>query len=906
MDTAWTRRFDGPGISPDYAKALAVDDSGNVYVTGSSWNVTEEYTTIKYSPNGDMLWVRRNYFRGVPVAMGVDRNHNVYVTGTSFRIGTYYDFVTIKYSTNGDVLWVKFFSESYYGSWDEPIALAMDDSDNVYVTGFSSTSAYSTGFATIKYSPNGDTLWVRRYNGPKFRDHPKALAVDKDRNVYVTGESNSNLGDDWVTVKYSPSGDTLWVRRIGLDSTGDFPTSLAVDENGNAYVLGNRSRLDIYDDYVTIIKYGPNGDPLWVRDYSEEDVNIYATDLVIDKNSNVYVSGYKSGAGIQELIVIKYSSNGDTLWVRNHNHSSATALAVDDGGNAYMTGAAQSDFIIIKYAPNGDSLWVKTYNGPGNLGDVVIDVEVDKTGNVYITGNSSGNGTGSDIATIKYTPDGDTLWVRRYHGPRKSIDFANALAVDIDGNVYVTGGGEYVNYNVSSVDYTTFKYANNGDTLWIRRFNGKGLVISDDRPVAMKIDTSGNIYVTGNTQEDLYNYDFTTVKYKSTGDTLWIRRFTSLSRHDDQVKALTVDWGGNVIVTGKSVRGPYSFGGDFATIKYSPSGDSVWVRYYQGPAFDDDSPAALAVDEVGNVYITGASTGVGTYYDYATIKYAPNGDTMWVRRYNGPGNGNDQATALAIDDSGNVYVTGESFGSGNAREFVTIKYNSVGDSIWVRRYKGIENGDNIATDLSLDAKGNVYVTGRSIGNGTYYDYATIKYNPNGDTLWVRRYNGLGNYEDIPSALSLDSAGNAYVTGKSWGVGSSRDYATIKYNSNGDQIWVERYDGPNSGNDVSTDLAIDNSGNVFVTGTSENDYLTIKYVQYSCVAMPGDANDDGTILLSDIVSITNVLFKAKPAPNPVCRGDANADGDILLSDVIYLVNFLFKSGPIPIKNKECCL
>ena len=162
VDTAWTRRFDGPGISPDYAKALAVDDSGNVYVTGSSWNVTEEYTTIKYSPNGDMLWVRRNYFRGVPVAMGVDRNHNVYVTGTSFRIGTYYDFVTIKYSTNGDVLWVKFFSESYYGSWDEPIALAMDDSDNVYVTGFSSTSAYSTGFATIKYSPNGDTLWVRR------------------------------------------------------------------------------------------------------------------------------------------------------------------------------------------------------------------------------------------------------------------------------------------------------------------------------------------------------------------------------------------------------------------------------------------------------------------------------------------------------------------------------------------------------------------------------------------------------------------------------------------------------------------------------------------------------------------------------------------------------------------------
>src|SRR5574341_803946 len=318
-------------------------------------------------------------------------------------------------------------------------------------------------------------------------------------------------------------------------------------------------------------------------------------------------------------------------------------------------------------------------------------------------------------------------------------------------------------------------------------------------------------------------------------DTVWVRRYDGPGNGNDEASALAVDNSGNVYVTGRSVgrRTDYYY----ATIKYDPHGDTLWVRRYNGPGNSPDSASALAVDNSGNVYVTGRSSGSGTDYDYATIKYAPNGDTLWVRRYNGPGNSYDDASALAVDNSGNVYVTGGSWGSGTYSDYATIKYAPNGDTQWVRRYNGPANDDDEASALAVDNSGNVYVTGWS---GVYpnTDYATIKYAPNGDTLWVRRYNGPGNSYDEASAVAVDNSGNVYVTGGSLGSGTSFDYATIKYAPNGDTLWVRRYDGPRNGPDEASALAVDNSCNVYVTGHSIDsvtsyDYATIKYAAGPC-------------------------------------------------------------------------
>jgi uncharacterized delta-60 repeat protein len=316
----------------------------------------------------------------------------------------------------------------------------------------------------------------------------------------------------------------------------------------------------------------------------------------------------------------------------------------------------------------------------------------------------------------------------------------------------------------------------------------------------------------------------------------WLACYNGLDNNSfDYSRALAIDNSGNVYVTGWS--GPASPYSDYATIKYGPDGSQLWVARYRGPGNSYDSADAIAVDNSGNVYVTGISYGSGTGGDCVTIKYDPNGSQLWVNRYNGSGNGDDRAWALALDNSNNIYVTGNSVGSGTGYDCVTIKYDPNGSQLWVMRYNGPGNGFDIGRALAADDSGNVYVTGYSIGNGTNYDYATIKYDPNGSQLWVMRYNGPPNGVDQAYALALDDSGNVYVTGRSRGSGTSDDdYATVKYSSGGTQLWAARYNGLADNNDWATALAVDNSGNAYVAGvtgystggSTKFDYVTVKY------------------------------------------------------------------------------
>ncbi|TET21700.1 MAG: T9SS type A sorting domain-containing protein, partial [Candidatus Stahlbacteria bacterium] len=129
----------------------------------------------------------------------------------------------------------------------------------------------------------------------------------------------------------------------------------------------------------------------------------------------------------------------------------------------------------------------------------------------------------------------------------------------------------------------------------------------------------------------------------------------------------------------------------------------------------------------GNVYVTGYSDGLGTHDDYATVKYSTSGVEQWVARYDGLASGVDEPNAVAIDDTGNVYVTGYSAGSGTGYDYATVKYNPSGTEQWVARYDGPESYWDIAYAMAIDGAGNVYVTGRSCSSETSWDYTTVKY-----------------------------------------------------------------------------------------------------------------------------------------------------------------------------------
>ncbi|MEO0093507.1 MAG: SBBP repeat-containing protein, partial [candidate division WOR-3 bacterium] len=424
----------------------------------------------------------------------------------------------------------------------------------------------------------------------------------------------------------------------------------------------------------------------------------------------------------------------------------------------------------------------------------------------------------------------DTAWVRRYNGTGNQDDKASAIAVDDSGSVYVTG--TVYSSDTTYGDYATIKYNSQGIQQWIQIYNGLGS--GDDRGSAIAVDDSGNVYVTGSSDRSAgTNQDYATIKYNSQGVQQWVATYNGPANGRDYASAIAVDDSGNVYVTGTSYGG-YTNEDDYATIKYNSQGVQQWVARYNGPDNWYDNARAIAVDDSGNVYVTGNSAGSGTSQDYATIKYNAQGNIEWVARYNGPDNLEDYATAIAIDGSRNVYVTGYSKSSSTWFDYVTIKYNSQGNPEWLARYTGPGYLEDYAYALTIDGSGNVYVTGCSHGgSNTNLDYATIKYNSLGVQEWVARYNGPDNREDYAKAIAIDGSGNVYVTGYSFDT--LGDYATIKYSNSGEQRWIARYNGPGNGEDCANRIAVDGSGNVYVTGYSKgygtyDDYCTIKYVQ----------------------------------------------------------------------------
>jgi hypothetical protein len=438
-----------------------------------------------------------------------------------------------------------------------------------------------------------------------------------------------------------------------------------------------------------------------------------------------------------------------------------------------------------------------------------------------------------------YAGELDTVWVRRYDGPGKGDDHARAIALHSSGNVYVTGESDGT---LTGYDYATIKYYANGDTAWVRRYDGPDS--SHDYAVDMAVDGSGNVYVIGSSHGGSGTLDdCATIKYDPDGIELWVERYNGPASLRDRATAITLDSFGNVYVTGYSFQ-DFTTGYDYVTMKYDPEGNQLWVRTYDGPANSQDYAYAIGVDDSDHVYVTGASPGGITGDDYATIKYDSEGNQLWVRRYDGPAGGSDRAIDMIIDGSGNVYVTGFSYGDTTNDDYATIKYDSEGNQLWVKRYDGAAGDRDRTSSMCSDASGHIYVTGASHDSEGYDDYATVKYDPDGIELWVRRYNGTANQDDSASDVAVDASGNVFVVGTSYGMGTSDDWATVTYSPEGTEVWVERYDGPNSTEDEASAIAVDDSGYVYVTGIGDSDaskdkgghdaatsgdYVTIKYV-----------------------------------------------------------------------------
>ena len=411
------------------------------------------------------------------------------------------------------------------------------------------------------------------------------------------------------------------------------------------------------------------------------------------------------------------------------------------------------------------------------------------------------------------------VWVRTYDSLPGS---SSSMALDSMQNIIVTGT---IQLTGGRTDWCTIKYSTAGVQSWTDIYDGIPTSNGINSPTATGVDQQGNIYVTGYSERSGFGTDdYCTIKYNSNGVQQWISKYNTGIGSKNDASAIAIDNSRNVYVTGYSTGNGTGY--DIATIKYNSNGDSLWVRRYDDPQHLDDVAYSIALDNSGNVFVCG---GIGNTNSILTIKYNSSGAQQWVN-FGGMG----FLKKIKIDNNGNSFVTGiEQIGT--ILYYVTIKYNSNGVQQWKSDYNylGTNYSSDYSNDLALDNQGNVFVTGRSLGSETNWDYATIKYNSAGVQQWVQRYNGTGNDYDEAYTIFTDSIGNIYITGLTWGNGSN-NCTTIKYSSSGVQQWLISSNGTYGNGAGGNTILLDKQNNVYVSGGNALNnsvyFLTIKYSQ----------------------------------------------------------------------------
>ena len=394
-------------IQNQYSVDIQLDENNNVYV------LTLNYSLTKYDPSGNELWsVTYEDSTGGELAVDfkIDYDNNICITGYKNGIDSWNDIVTVKFDSNGNQLWDMVYQSPSWADRSEPVGLAIDNSNNIYVTGYSCYSTETTGYCrcvTIKYNSDGDEEWVSIYD-PVCDNwvEPSAITIDDYGSFYITGGDGSIDGwitlYNFVTIKYDSDGLLQW----------------------DVFYYGNQ--------------YG------WAT----------GKDISLDLDNNVIITGDCWEPEGHEIVTIKYNNNGNLIWdshlVTQSYPFTPDYIAIDSGNNSIVTCNGFYEYQIVKYNQSGNELWVVNTIKPE-------DLAIDQEDNIYITGYIDIFGNYDyDYATVKYTPEGDQEWFIQYNGVDDYSDYSKAIALDNSGNVYISGKCYSQNFDVSCV---TIKYS---------------------------------------------------------------------------------------------------------------------------------------------------------------------------------------------------------------------------------------------------------------------------------------------------------------------------------------------------------------------------------------------------------------------------------------------------------------
>ncbi|MCP4133893.1 MAG: hypothetical protein GY754_23185 [bacterium] len=394
--------------------------------------------------------------------------------------------------------------------------------------------------------------------------------------------------------------------------------------------------------------------------------------------------------------------------------------------------------------------------------DEAYDIALDTSGNIYITGQSQGDLDGNtnagkgDIFLARFKPSGEKEWVHLMGSDE--YERGNALAVDSNGNSYITGRshGNIWDYTMigaveSDYDYFLAKFDTSGEKIWSHHLGTTRGNQGND----IQIDADNIIHVAGYTYDGLNGdsgeggWDAFLLKYDAAGDLTRTTLFGGTGTDFGYSTAL--DSTGNIYISGftqNDLDGTNAGGDDIflAQYNYTKSPVNVWTR--QTGAFGDDIGYDITVDNDDNIYITGITSSTLDGYNHVfLVKYSSLGDKLWTRVVGS--DNNDAGRCVAVDSDNNVYVTGHTSGGldGNinagGNDVFLMKYSSSGAKQWTKQvgtpYKDLAY--NMAINKKENSDDDIFITGYSDGNldgntnsneGVSSDIFIMKFNTSGE------------------------------------------------------------------------------------------------------------------------------------------------------------------------------
>lgn len=384
-------------------------------------------------------------------------------------------------------------------------------------------------------------------------------------------------------------------------------------------------------------------------------------------------------------------------------------------------------------------------------------------------GNTVQSGQGANVLISKYGTLGTLLWQSTFNSGTAKNDYGCKATQDLAGNIYVVGSTD--NGTTDNYDVIVLKYSSSGTLIWSKTYGAS--FNKNDVGIDIKVDLSGNVYVCASSESNTTGYDFLVLKYTTGGILSWSKRYDYNALTEIPV-GIDFDLFGRIIVIGTSATSVSDW--DYTIVKYSTGGAFLGDYRHVLAGANFDQPLAYHKDASGNVYVTGKSSVDGINFNIKTVKFNSSFLIDWEQVIDFSGQ-EDSGASIDVDGFGNVYVGGFVTATNNQKELFIVKYNALGNQVWVHNQPALVAATNIEVKaMDVIPSGEVYLVAEETpqaGSATKKGVVS-KLDTNGDIEWQKKLSS--GVDEQPVSINRSGDGGIYVTA----IKANNTYKTIRY------------------------------------------------------------------------------------------------------------------------------